>query len=230
MKYILYICLSFLVFTSCKKDSESTNSYGSISDYYPLKVGSYHIYLVDSTYYNDVTKKSEDYQFQTKEVITETYYDDYNQLNYKIEKYVRYKTDSTTYDEEKWVIKDVWHVIKKTNSIERVEENIRTINLVNPIVNNKTWNGNAYNYKGAWDFTYDGFEDENQDSLKVIQTNTENAIQKQYYEQNFVKNIGIVKFHYIDVESQNTSSTLPIMQKIEKGVIYTQTLVDYYIP
>ena len=234
MKGFNVIILGFLVLMfGCKKDSSESSSYGSPSDYYPLKVGSYHVYLVDSIYYNDVTMKAETYQFQIKEVLTETFYDQSNRLNYRMEKYYRYQNDSTTFDQATWHFSHIWYVTTTTNSIERVEENVRFVSLTNPIKNNITWNGNAYNFKETWECVYENFEEAYltyPNSVKVLQRDNENLIEKQYYEQYFAKGIGIVRYHYIDIGSQDAASAKPIMERIEKGVQYTQVLVDYYIP
>ena len=217
---------------SCKKDTVLSSS-GTPADYYPLKVGSYHIYLVDSIYYNDITLSAETYQFQMKEEITDTFYDSSNRLNFRLEKSFRYKTDSTSYDQGSWHFSRVWYVTSTNNSIERVEENNRFVSLTNPIKNDLTWNGNAYNYNEKWDCIYENFEEpylSYSNTVKVLQTDDESLINKKLYEQYFAKGIGIVKYYYIDVESQQSASPKPILERIEKGVQYTQVLIDYYIP
>lgn len=227
------ILLIFVVFFSCKKDSDSASLPGNPSDYYPLKIGSYHIYLVDSTYYNDVTMKAENYQFQIKEEITDTFYDLSNRLNYRLEKYYRSKTDSTTYEQSSWNFGHAWYVTVTNNSIERVEKNVRIVNLTNPIKNDITWDGNVYNFKGKWNFVYQNFQESYltySNCVKVLQRDNENLIEKQYFEQYFAKGIGIVEFNYIDIGSQDASSPKPILERIEKGVKYKQVLIDYYIP
>jgi hypothetical protein len=238
MKNSLHLLLGFLFLTviSCKKDTETvTPNTGIYTDYYPLVVGSSHSYLVDSIYYNSFTGETEVYQYQLKETITETFLDEENQTNYRMERYCKFKpSDSASFDTLAWEFKNVWFVTLTAYSIQRVEENVRFVNLTNPIKDGISWDGNDYNILNKYNYTYESFGESllgYANSVKVVQIDNENLIKKQYYEQLFAKGIGLTKYHYVDIESQDISDdSTPIMERIEKGVQFTKVLYEYHIP
>lgn len=238
MKSNLYILfgLIILIGVSCKKDKETSSStFGVYTDYYPLKVGSYHSYLVDSIYYNDFTGETEVYQYQLKETITETFLDESGQTNYRMERFFKLKgSPSASYDTIPWAFKNVWFVTLTSFSIQRVEENVRFVSLTNPIKDGISWDGNDFNILSKYNYTYDslghtflGYSN----AVKVVQLDLENLIERQYYEQIFAKNVGLIKYQYTDVQSQNISDVaVPILDRIEKGILFTKVLFDYNIP
>lgn len=229
------LCLCVIAISCVKESNNNDTNYGNYREYYPLKIGAYHIYNVDSIYFNDFTSTSDTLSFQLKELITDTFYDESNLLNYRLERFVKFKTSNNqSFDEIPWKIKHVWFITVTSLGIQRVEENYRYVNLTNPIKNGITWDGNIYNNKEKWDFTYSSFGEtllKYPNSVRVIQNDLENLIQKKYYEQCFSKDIGLTKYYFIDVESQDISDpNTPIMDRIESGVIYNQELIDHYIP
>jgi hypothetical protein len=235
MKNNLHILfLLAVMLASCKKDATtSTTTSGVYTDYYPLKIGSSHTYLVDSIYYNDFTGLTEIYQYQLKEVITETFLDESGQTNYRMERYCKFKpSESALYDTLSWEFKNIWFVTLTSVSIQRVEENVRFVNLTNPVKEGVSWDGNSFNILSKFDYTYQDFGEtllDNVNSVRVVQLDIENKIEKQYYEQVFAKDIGLVKYYYIDIESQ-TISDIPIVDRIEKGIQFTKLLIDHSIP
>ncbi len=239
MKYrsinIILLLIVALCIGSCSKEEVDTESnLGIYTDYYPLSIGNYHTYLVDSIYYNDFTGKSDTFQFQLKELIADTFYDESNLLNYRLERFHKFKdTSNTSFSTIAWSFTDVWFITKTETTIQRVEENIRISSLTNPIKNGTSWDGNAFNILEKRNFTYSNFGEtinEYPNSIKVIQSDVENLIQKIRFEQDFAKNIGITRYYYMKVESQNISDpNVPITERIEKGVQYEQVLIDYYV-
>jgi hypothetical protein len=223
----LYLSLVFTTF-SCTKNTKEI-SYLKPSSYYPLEIGNSYIYEVDSIVFNDFDQSVDSFKFQIIESYTDTFRDIYNELAYKIERKKRNKIQLNEY--EAWGNPQIWWVnLAKNQSIQRVENNLRFVNLVTPIQNDFSWKGNAFNLLAEWDFRYAMVNEsfENFDStLTVIQREIpENLILKEYYEQKFAKNIGLIYYHYINVESKNNLS-IPLMQRIENGVIYTQKLIQY---
>ena len=239
MKNSLHILVGFLVViaVSCKKETQTpVSNTGIYTNYYPLKVGSHHSYLVDSIYYNDFTGQTEIYQYQLKESITETFLDESNQINYRMERFYKFKpTPGASFDTIPWVFKNVWFITLTSVSIQRVEENIRFINLTNPIKDGISWDGNDFNILNKYNYTYQSFGETlsgYENSVKVVQLDSENKVELKYYEQEFAKGVGLTKYHYIDVESNSPEADLsiPILDRIEKGVKFTKVLFDYSIP
>ena len=61
----------------------------------------------------------------------------------------------------------------------------------------------------------------------VLQRDVETKISKQFYKEIFARNVGLVYKKVIDVESQNLSSNINIMDEIQKGVIYEWRYVSH---
>lgn len=235
--WIWIIAFSSFFAVSCKKEEGSTLSSNKIAPekFYPLKVGSYFSYNVDSIYYDDFTGTSDTFYMQIKEVLADTFRDGSDQLNYRLERFYKYDPGTTSIDFSSisWTLQDVWFVTVSDFGIQRVEENIRKVSLINPVVEDLEWNGNAYNSLSEWEYEYSKVDTAYQsyDScVYITQLDEENKIDKRYYEQVYARGIGLVRYYYIDVESQDLSNpAVNIVDRIEKGVQYTQELFDYSI-
>ena len=231
---IIILSSLIILFVACSKEEASNTPSYDIHNYYPIEIGAEYVYLVDSIYHDDFNDQVDTFQFQLKEVYTDTFIDLNGDLSYRIERYKRFKNDSVAYENLDWVVSDVWWVTKKDNSIERVEENIRVINLTQPIKVNREWNGNAYNQRGFWEFEYDSINNTFRDfsnTVKIVQRELPtNRISVETYLEYYAKDIGLVGKIIIDVESQNSSSPLPVIERVEKGFQYRQVLIDYQLP
>jgi hypothetical protein len=136
-----------------------------------------------------------------------------------------------------WVLSDVWYVTKLKDRFERVEESIRYSRLKFPVSEGATWNGNAFNYKkdeGEWNYVVQSPDSKAtinnvvfDSTAVVLQRDVETKISKQFYKEIFARNVGLVYKKVIDVESQNLSSNINIMDEIQKGVIYEWRYVSH---
>ncbi len=71
MKITLTAVLLFtLIFSSCKKEEPEMTDRGY--SYFPYRVGSMHIYDVDSTVYDDFDTSVTTYKYQLREIIEST--------------------------------------------------------------------------------------------------------------------------------------------------------------
>lgn len=219
---------------ACRQETQEPTPTYNIHDYYPMKIGAEYIYLVDSINHNDFTETTDTFQFQLKEVYTDTFSDINGEIAYRIERFKRFKNDSIAYENLPWEISDVWWVTPKQNSIERVEENIRYINLSQPISNTREWNGNAYNQRGFWEFEYDSINQNFKgfpNTVKVVQNDlNDQIIFIEEYAEYYAKDIGLVGKTIRDIEGQNTGLNIPLLQRIEKGFQYRQVLLEYQLP
>ncbi len=234
MQKLLGLIFFVGILTSCSKDSNKVE-FDEASDYYQLVVGAWHVYDVDSIYYNDfeVPVLVDTLTYQVREELTDTFYDLSGNLSYEITRSKRSGNDTTDVEDVDWKISDVWWVKVNGGNIERVEENIQYVSLLNPVKEGLEWDGNAFNYIESWDFKY-----ENVDQPYGTFPNTVTVNQKQEdvviiykdYREVYAKGVGLVSRTRIDVESQATSNPVPIIDKAEKGFQFFQTLKDYYIP
>ncbi|MBK8657433.1 MAG: hypothetical protein IPN22_00760 [Bacteroidetes bacterium] len=111
-------------------------------EYYPLAPGHYITYQVDSIQYsfseNPDTYVRDTIRYQLKEIITDTFYDNENELNYRLELYRRSDTLSAF---STWKI---WYVKADDYNVQKTEDDIRFIKLIFPPKENESWNGNLY--------------------------------------------------------------------------------------
>lgn len=233
---VLTVILLSVLFISCNKDNGTIADPVSPAEYYPLKVGSYFIYDVDSISYNDFTNPVtiDSIHYQVKESYTDTFYDESGFLNYRLTRHKRAGNDSVSVDEMPWEVSNIWFVTVSNKGIERVEENIRIVSLSHPVFNNKQWDGNAFNYMDAWDFTYKNLNSDFNSfssTLQVNQTLSDNLINYKNYMEVYAKDIGLVYRKRIDIESQKTiDPSIPVIDRPEKGFQYFQSLNSYFIP
>ena len=85
MQKLVGLLLISVILFSCSKDGEPIQL-KSASDYYPLKLGAWHVYDVDSISYNDFTTPVtiDSISYQVKEELTDTFYDLEGSLSYEI--------------------------------------------------------------------------------------------------------------------------------------------------
>lgn len=232
MKILLFLFAASTFLFSCSKNEVKTD-FKSASDYYPLVLGAWHVYDVDSISYDNFTDPVtiDSITYQVKEELTDTFYDLEGELSYEITRSKRSGNDSVNVESVNWVVSDIWWVKNNGGNIERIEENIRYITLLNPIKDGLVWDGNGFNFIESWDFTYEGIENSFSDYSNTVSVNQKYFNDKLYYRQNFKEvfahGIGLVSRTRIDTESQNTQD---VINKPEKGFQFFQTLNNYYIP
>lgn len=156
---LLLAILSITLF-SCKKQVDDTIS--GANQYFPLEIGRYVIYDVDSTIWTtfDCTNNRRDTSLQMMYTVADTFRDDQDRLSHRIEVRAR-KADTA-----QWQVHSVYYATLTPASIEMVQSNYRFIKMVFPIEDGITWKGNTYipsadadnmNYSD-WTYIYSGKE------------------------------------------------------------------------
>ena len=206
------LCFLFsLVFFSCKKDEKTVVPINYGYNYAGLTVGKYVIYDVDSIFYNVPFGVVANYKFQLKEIIDSKYIDAQGNEAYKI---IRYKKDTTV--SPNWVHQVVWNATINNSNFQKVEDNVRFVKLTFPIKISKKWNGNSMNTLSSWEYEYTSThqpETIGSTALDSVTTVTqfddknEILIQRQFYEEKYAANIGLVSKRIIDIKKvfNNTS-------------------------
>ena len=235
MQKIFSLISGFFFLVSCSKDVPSSLDFKFAVDYYPLILGSWYVYDIDSISYDDFTNpvSVDSITYQVKEELTDTFLDLEGNQCFEITRSKRMETDSIGLEDLPWILSDIWWVKEINGNIYRVEENNNYVTLSNPIAKDKSWDGNAYNYQRYWDFTYEniaGTFNQYSNTVTVIQIDQENEIEKKYYREIFANDIGLVSRIRIDVKTQDIINPLPILLKAEKGFQFFQELNSYYIP
>ncbi len=141
---------------SCNKSNPLVTS--TPADYYPMKIGNYIIYRMDSTKYINVGSKDTIISYLAKEVVEDSIVDNLGRQSYRV---VRYLNDTNGLSE--WVPSIAFMVTPLSGSVEVVENNLRIIKLVTPVQNYFSWLGNAYldtkndstlTFMDGWNYTY----------------------------------------------------------------------------
>ncbi len=229
---VLFLLLCILY--ACKKEkNEPTSDLGY--EYFPNEAGRYVIYDVDSIVYDDFENDTDIYKYELKEVIESMFTDNQGRETQRIERYIRKYNDTIPYSQLPWTIKDVWYANRTINAAEKVEENERFVKLIFPTKESKTWNGNVYNTRTAWEYEYSDVHEAKSygslsfDSTLVVKQYDDEGqilIHRQLYTETYAKNVGLIYREIIEVKSKNITSK-PVMDRITSGVVYKQQVKAY---
>lgn len=222
-----------MAFSSCKKKKEEVSVVLGL-DYYPSKVGRYIVYDVDSTIYNDLTLDTVIYRYRIKEKLVENFTDNEGRPAIRLERYIKLFDPNKAYDSIPYTVKEAWMVNANDKHVQVVENNIRYTKLIFPIALNSSWNGNVNNYLGERTYSYfyiDKAETINGKSLtnvlQVKQIDDKTLISWRYEVEKYAKGVGLVHREIKDIYSNTVVAGVPVENRIEKGLIYKQTLVSY---
>jgi hypothetical protein len=163
-KYLMGLVVASLLLISCKKEKDSFSS-EPLSDYFPLQVGKYITYNLDSTVYVNFGQKDTIISYQALDRVDSQIVDNLGRPGYRIIRYIR--KDAS----QDWVPNNTFEAIPTRNSIEYVENNLRYLKLELPIKQDFSWKGNSYidtysinsdgtnnwdlRYLDDWDYIYD---------------------------------------------------------------------------
>ena len=221
-----------LLLSSCKKDPiTSANDEGA--KYFPLEVGRYIIYNVDSIHFNDVTMLSDTTHFQIKEAVTSSFADSAGGTTFIITRTRRMN------DTLNWFDDNIWSATVTKSRAEKTEENLRFVKMVFPITDGAKWSGNQYidtsngldKYYG-WEYKYSEVNKPFDlgiyiidSTVTVTEQDNENLIEKDLEKEVYVKNSGMIYRIQEHVSKQNVSTpwTNP-----EKGTIVIMTAKEIH--
>jgi len=157
-KYFIGLFFIFLFVISCKKEKDSFNS-EPVDDYYPVEVGKYITYDLDSTIFVNFGQKDTVIHYEAQDRIDAQITDNLGRPAYRIFHFIRKNAS------EDWVQNNTFTVVPTENSIEYVENNQRFLKLKIPVKQDFSWKGNSYidtysvnsdvKYLDDWDYIYD---------------------------------------------------------------------------
>jgi hypothetical protein len=158
-RFCRYTILSFLIIIiySCNKNNPLITD--TPADYYPMHVGNYIIYRMDSLKFVNVGSQDSVISYHAKEVVDDTITDNLGRLSYRV---IRYLSDTNEIAE--WTPSIAYMVTPLPGSVEVVENNLRFIKMITPVQDGITWLGNAYidtksddspvPYMDGWNYIY----------------------------------------------------------------------------
>jgi hypothetical protein len=147
--------LSLCIFSCNKSNPLVTNT---PADYYPMKIGNYIIYRMDSIKFVNVGSRDTTISYLAKEVVEDSITDNLGRQSYRVTRYL-----SDTNGLSAWTPSIAFMVTPLSGSVEVVENNLRIIKMVTPVQNYISWLGNAYldtkndsalTFMDGWNYTY----------------------------------------------------------------------------
>lgn len=159
-KIVPLICITALMLSlnACKKSTEIFNP-NPATEYFPLTVGKYITYKLDSLVFVNFGASSVVRSFEVKYVTDAIVKDNIDTPAYRIVRYIR-KTAGNP-----WVADASFWATNTGNGIDFTENNMRYQKLKTPVRNSYTWKGNSYidtysftspvKYLADWDYSYD---------------------------------------------------------------------------
>jgi len=135
-----------------------------LTDYLPLTPGKFITYQLDSTIFTNFGQDVEIHHYQEKNIIDEPFTDNLGRPSFRIYRYLRDSAGTMP-----WSAAGTYYITPSEKTIEVVENNARTLRLVQPLQEGTTWNGTNYlpdniyeptyefnndNLMSRWQFTY----------------------------------------------------------------------------
>ncbi len=243
----------FLIVASLLQGCNNQNETDSIEPldfeygYFPLSIGNYWEYEVDSTIY-DITSQG-NVRINTsafwKEVVADTFQDNLGRLSFRIERFYR-KSDTL-----EWTLQTILSASLLENRLEWQEGNLRFVSLLFPPEEGISWNANQFipvdyitNIAGEpielfknWGpsliseknipFLLNNFNFDS--TLNIVQADSENLIELRRAESRYAKGVGLIERIWWVLDTQAIDNPLPWEEKAEKGFILEQRLVNYFV-
>lgn len=215
-KYFFFVFVVFAI--SCSKSDNEMQTIDT--NYYPFTENTYQIYRIDSIYHDLIHDTS---FYYLKEVVKDTFVDDLGRINSKIFRYKRPDLLSP------WVFDEVWYGYKDDIKVERREYNKRTVSIVFPVRNNKSWDLNIYNdleestvvFKNTDEpYTLNALDFNK--SVLVDGEEVSNLIEFKRVYDVYAYGIGLIEKQRVDLEINNFDRF-----DIVRGTEYYQTIIEW---
>lgn len=223
LKYLLLFFATFFVI-SCAKQSE-TLSIIAAKDLYPMQVGKTFTYRLDSTVVATFGASLQKKSYLSKDSIESSFVDNQGRKSYRI---FRYITDTLLSKPYQYTA--TYYATIDSNKIEYVDDNLRFIDLVNPVSLNTTWKGNSYintttnsdnYYLNNWQYQYQNINESFtvkkgviNNTVTILQQNESSATNfdpnfyhnKTYSIEVYAKGIGLIYKDFLHYTYQVTPS------------------------
>lgn len=249
MNRIVLFFAFVLLFSSCREKIKKVTPNYSI-DYMPIDVGLTRLYHVDSVQWDDFTGTVDTISWEVKEEIGGTFIDLFGRVANKLLIYQRPDALSP------WKIEDVGSVVRTATGAERMQDNLRYLNVVFPTRTGREWDGTVFigdlsNYSGVfnppciteldyikdwqfkyqavdWPFTLNGMAFDS--TLHILHEGDSSLFDYSFGVERFAKNVGLIYKEYNYFSTQDTDFGSPWSVRTECGFSVTKTLYDFILP
>jgi len=228
----LLLLVSLCPGTGCRNKTISLPE-EQASPYFPMKLGSYIIYQVDSISFNSNTQQSDTSHWQLKVLADSVWTDAAGQTAVQFLLSKR-NSDTTTFTDWKYSYGNT-----TSYGVEYVEDNLRFIKLYDPVQLHQSWSGNSHinatgnlSYLSGWSYSYsDVFSKANYNgntydsTLTVTELDDENAIRLNKVVERYAKHLGLIyrEDDYLSCNTCGGDFTHP-----ESGTIVRKTILQYH--
>jgi hypothetical protein len=244
MKKLIPIVLCVVFFAACKKQSEEIQIV-PISDYAPLKAGKYITYNLDSLIYTNFGTVETHRFYEVKYQVMDSITDNLGRKAFRMVRYIR------TLPAGNFVADNTAMAVNTNSRYEFVENNLKYFKLTQPIADGNSWKGNSaidlivnpatgedLSYLADWDYTYANVGaakkvgtfnlantltvNQKNDSTNLPITATTNIAYKDFSQEIYAKDIGMVYRNFLHYEYQKTATSF-----VYKGYGVKLTMVDH---
>lgn len=170
-------------------------------EYYPVQVGNYWVYDVsETTFSNQFVEDARDsVTYQVRERIDTVFRDQTGELTYQL---IRSRRSDAS---QPWGNDSIVTINKSNLDLRYTRDNLKTVRLVFPVKENKTWNGNAFNFRDPEEYAYTQVgqpftlgDTTYQQTLRVVQDFNDNLVELDDRHEVFALGVGMVYKRVID--------------------------------
>lgn len=246
-----YFLIFVLIITACSKDSTTEDLVIEYNyDYYPLAVGKYIVYDVDSIVYDPQVSGTfiDTNSYQIKEEIVDTLIDNAGRTAYVI--HVQTRKSAA----EAWFLERIYTAVRTEIALEKTEDNLPFTKLIFPLKAGASWKGNRlFNDENRiatvrgetleifrnWESsilsmgTRETIGSETFEEVLIVRhADDENLIERRFVEEKYARTIGLVEKKVMILDTQcdgdlSNCEGLRWEEKAEKGFILRMTLNSY---
>ncbi|MBK7407663.1 MAG: hypothetical protein IPL49_15190 [Saprospirales bacterium] len=241
--FLILILSLFLIETACKEVEDPFQlPETEDAEYYPLEVGKYWVYVVDSTIFDkNAPQPILTSRTFVKEEVIDTFLDLTGRPWYRIERFERVS------DTLPWTIQQVVAATISGNEALRTENDLTFIKLLFPASQYKKWDGNKLFDPFTWvDISGETLQMFRDWEYQVLSTGISDTINGQIYsevatiknadkdlgeiyrfaQEKYARNVGLVARELWILDTQVFEDSIPWLEKAEKGFILNQRLIE----
>jgi hypothetical protein len=225
--YSIFFLATVVFLAACNK--KENLEIEKANDYYPMTVGKYITYKLDSTIYIGYTVTPVVRSYYVQDRVDAAITDNLGRPSYRIIRYIK-----KNLTDPNWTPSNTFMVTQLENVVEYLENNLRYIRLQNPVKNDYSWKGNSYiessgqfsqlQYLFDWEYQYANVkETKAYGSLSFAETITVNQAdatdgiitdpngysERNYSIETFAKGTGLVYKEFLHWSYQPPSGSTP---------------------
>lgn len=251
---LVFFGLLLLPFVSCDKSQIPSDLVFNPEqyEYFPLKIGKYIDYQVDSIVfdYSGASTIRDSSSTFVREMVVDTFHDNTGQLLYRVERSERQN------ETDPWNIAYTFSQARTRTQAIRTEQNLRFLKMVFPMDRRSAWDGNVWIDKtqeievageriqpfSSWAYEVDSIDLSAHvgafafdSTLLITEANDTNVFERRFSRAQYAKRVGLVRREQWILDSQycnhtpvpSDCDTRPWELKAEKGYILRQTIIAF---